>query len=584
MEYGIVGNCAFSALIDHGSIEWLCFPRMDSDFIFGGLLDKEKGGYFSIESEDSCDVSMKYIDNTNVLETRFTTPRGSFSIIDFAPRFEQYERYFKPTMLVRIIRLIEGEPLIRIRCQPVGSRGEKKLSKYSASNHIAFGGASAPLRLTTNAPLTSILEERIFLLRHDLHLVLSFGHPLEEELEETAEKFLRKTVTYWRKWVKHTRVPRDYQEEVIRSALVLKLHQFEDTGALLAATTTSIPEFPGSGRNWDYRFCWLRDAYFTLNALERIGHFEEMELFITYLRTICELYGDSLRPVYTLVGGTDMEEVIIEGLAGYKGDGPVRYGNQAHEHIQNDVYGEMILAVSRLLLDARFVDERSKESTLGLVRRLLAQIEITLEEPDAGLWELRERWQLHSFSLLMHWAGARRAKEIGAAHRDEVLMRRGASLEARARQLLLERAWDHELGAITQAVDQKNLDAAMLLAVQLGFFADDPKRAQSHIHAIRRGLSLENGLLRRYDVADDFGYQRAAFTVCSFWLAEALALSGEIDEGKELMERLLSYKNSLGLYSEDILPATGQLSGNFPQTYSHVGLINAAFRLSRAWD
>lgn len=584
MEYGIIGNCAFSALVDNGSIEWLCLPRMDSDFIFGPLLDREKGGYFSIESEDSCDISMKYIENTNVLETRFTTPRGSFSVFDFAPRFEQYERYFKPTMLVRIIRLIEGEPLIRIRCQPVGSRGQEKLSRYSASNHIAFGGSGAPLRLTTNAPLTAILEERVFLLRHDLHLVLSYGHPLEEELEETAERFLRKTITYWRKWVKHTRVPRDYQQEVIRSALVLKLHQFEDTGALLAATTTSIPEYPGSGRNWDYRFCWLRDAYFTLNALERIGHFEEMELFITYLRTISELYGDSLRPVYTLLGGTDMEEVIIEGLAGYKGDGPVRYGNQAHEHIQNDVYGEMILAVSRLLLDARFVEERSKESTLALVRRLLAQIEMTLEEPDAGLWELRERWQLHSFSLLMHWAGARRAKQVGEEHRDEVLMRRGASLEARARQLLLERAWDDELGAMTQAVDKKNLDAAMLLAVQLGFFTDDHDRARSHIHAIRDGLALDNGLLRRYDVADDFGYQRAAFTVCSFWLAEALGVVGEIDAGKELMAKLLSYKNSLGLYSEDILPATGAMSGNFPQTYSHVGLINAAFRLSRSWD
>jgi GH15 family glucan-1,4-alpha-glucosidase len=581
---GIIGNCSYNALLREGSVEWLCWPRPDSSFVFGPLLDRERGGAFAIEGVDATDVRQEYIENTNVLRTVFTGAGGEFELIDFAPRFQLYDRFFKPSMLVCILRPLSGEPRARVRCRPTYDYGLVDAGFWRASNHIEYTGFPTPVRLTTNVPLTYVEDERPFLLEDDRHLVLTWGEPLEAGLEETAERFLERTLDYWRRWVKGTRVPRDYQSEVVRSALALKLHQYEDTGALLAATTTSLPEHPGSGRTWDYRFCWLRDAYFTLNSLERLGHSEEMERFLEYLRNIAEEGGGVLQPAYRINGASDAEERELEHLAGFNGDGPVRIGNQAFEHVQNDVYGEMVLAVSRLFLDTRFVGEIPPLTAVAIVQDLLDQIDARLEEPDAGLWEFRGRTRLHSFSVLMHWAGARRAVEVAHALGAEELAERASDVERRAAELLETRCWNDEVGALTQVAGEPQLDAALLLAVHLGYLEPEDPRATSHVDAIRSALSVDGGLLRRYASQDDFGTPRAAFTVCTFWLVEALAILGRTDEARELFDRLISLHNGLGLYSEDILPDTLEQSGNFPQTYSHVGLINAAFRLSRRWD
>jgi len=581
---GIIGNCAYSALVRDGSVEWMCWPRPDSSFVFGPLLDREKGGVFSIEGVDADTVTQEYVENTNVLRTVFSGPRGEFELYDFAPRFLLYDRYYKPPMLVRVIRPISGEPRAVVRCRLVYDYGRLRPTAWAASNHVEYRDLPAPVRLTTNVPLAYIEDERPFLLERDRHLVLTWGQPLEAGLEDTAERFLERTLDYWNRWVKGTRVPRDYQGEVIRSALALKLHQYEDTGALLAATTTSLPEYPGSGRNWDYRYCWLRDAYFTLNALERLGHSEEMERFLEYLRNLAEEEQGVLRPAYRINGSADAPEQELDWLDGFKGEKPVRAGNQAFEHVQNDVYGEMVLAVSRLFLDIRFVGSVPPKTALATVAGLLRQIEAKLEEPDAGPWEFRERWRLHGFTVLMHWAGARRAVEVGEALGDESLVAKARDLEERAFQILSTQLWNDGVGAITQVAGEPQLDAANLLAVHLGFFEEDDPRAASHVDAIRAALSVNGGLLRRYSTRDDFGEMEAAFTVCSFWLVEALCIIGRVEEARELFERLLSLHNGLGLYSEDILPETLEQSGNFPQTYSHVGLINAAFRLSRRWD
>ena len=581
---GIIGNCSYNALVSEGSVEWLCWPRPDSSFVFGPLLDRERGGTFVVEGMNVADVHEEYVENTNVLRTVFTGSTGSFELIDFAPRFVQYDRPFKPSMLIRILRPLAGDPRVRIRCRPTSDYGRVSASAWRASNHIEYHGLPAPVRLTTNVPLSYVEEERSFLLERDHHLVLTWGQPLEAGLEETAERFLERTLDYWRQWVKGTRVPRDYQREVIRSALVLKLHQYEDTGALLAATTTSLPEHPGSGRTWDYRFCWLRDAYFTLNAFERLGHSEEMERFLVYLRNLAEAGAGKLQPVYTISGGAEAEEIELDHLTGFNGEKPVRIGNQAFHHVQNDVYGEMILAVSRLLLDARFAGSVSTPQAVRLVQELVKQIDERLEEPDAGLWELRGVQRLHSFTVLAHWAGARRAVEIGIALNSPDLRDKAAAVMDRAEKLLEERCWNPEIGALTQAAGEPQLDAALLLAVHLGLLQPDDPRAATHVDAIRAGLSVDGGMLRRYTVPDDFGRPEAAFTVCTFWLVEALALIGRKDDARVLFEDLLALHNGLGLYSEDILPETRVQSGNFPQTYSHVGLINAAFRLSRPWD
>jgi len=582
--FGIIGNCSYNALLRDGSVEWLCWPRPDSSFVFGPLLDRERGGAFAVEGVDADEVRQEYVENTNVLRTVFDGPNGSFELLDFAPRFALYDRFFKPSMLVRIMRPLSGEPRACVRCRPTYEYGLTKVGSWRASNHIEYSGFPTPVRLTTNVPLTYVEDERPFLLDADRHLVVTWGEPLEAGLEETAERFLERTLDYWRRWVKGTRVPRDYQSEVIRSALALKLHQYEDTGALLAATTTSLPEHPGSGRTWDYRFCWLRDAYFTLNALERLGHSEEMERFLEYLRNIAEEGEGVLQPAYRINGAAHADERELEHLSGFNGDGPVRIGNQAFEHVQNDVYGEMVLAVSRLFLDTRFVGEIPPQTAVGIVQDLLDQMEARLEEPDAGLWEFRERTRLHSFSVLMHWAGARRAVEVAEALDAEDLAARARDVERRAGELLDTRCWNDEVGALTQVAGGSELDAALLLAVHLGYLAPDDPRATSHVDATRARLSVDGGLLRRYSSPDDFGVPHAAFTVCTFWLVEALAILGRTDEARELFEYLLSLHNGLGLYSEDILPDTLEQSGNFPQTYSHVGLINAAFRLSRRWD
>ena len=580
----IIGNCSYSALLKEGSVEWLCWPRPDSSFVFGPLLDREQGGAFTVEGIDAVDVEQAYVENTNVLRTVFRAEGGTFELIDFAPRFQLYDRFFKPSMLVRILRPLSGEPRAQVRCRPTYEYGLEKVGYWRASNHIAYSGFPTPVRLTTNLPLTYVEDERPFLLEQDRHLVLTWGEPLEVGLEETAERFLERTLDYWRRWVKGTRLPRDYQSEVVRSALALKLHQYEDTGALLAATTTSLPEHPGSGRNWDYRFCWLRDAYFTLNAFERLGHSEEMERFLEYLRNLNEEGGGVLQPAYRINGDSNAAERELEHLSGFNGDGPVRIGNQAFEHVQNDVYGEMVLAVSRLFLDARFVGEVPPLTAVSLVQGLVDQIDTRLDEPDAGLWEFRGKTRLHSFSVLMHWAGARRAAEVADALEAPELAAHARRVEQRAVELLDTECWNDEIGALTQVAGEPQLDASLLLAVHLGYFAPDDPRAESHVDAIRSALSVDGGLLRRYTVQDDFGHMEAAFTVCTFWLVEALALIGRTEDARDLFERLLGLHNGLGLYSEDLLPDTHEQSGNFPQTYSHVGLINAAFRLSRRWD
>ncbi len=583
MQYGIIGNCAYSALAEAGRMVWLCWPRMDSSPVFGALLDDEKGGSFDVEAIGLTSVEQTYVENTNILRTVFRSDSGSFELLDFAPRFRQYGRSFKPNMLVRILRPLEGEPLVRVGINPTYDYGRADVTKWMASNHIEFNGLPAPLRLTSNIPLTYLDEGRNFVLTNERHLVLTYGEPLQESLEETANIFLDQTCDYWRRWVKSSRIPRDYQKQVIRSALVLKLHQYEDTGAIIASTTTSLPEFPGSGRCWDYRFCWLRDAYFSLNAFERLGHFDEMERFLTYLRTILETHGGKLQPLYSVSGKADLSEEILDHLDGFRGQKPVRIGNQAHEHVQNDIYGEMILAISRLLLDSRFVGFEGLGGACPLIERLLDEVEKRLEDPDAGLWELRGEEQLHTFTLLTHWAGARRAAEVGDAVGARDLSDKALRIAEKARSIIETRCTDPDTGALTQSADKKNLDAATLLALHFGFWEPDDPAAARHVEAIGVQLNV-GGLLRRYDVADDFGQQEAAFTVCSFWMVEALAIVGKKNDARILFERLLSHGNDLGLFSEDILPKTGELSGNFPQTYSHVGLINAAFRLSRSWE
>ncbi|MBI4231210.1 MAG: glycoside hydrolase family 15 protein [Planctomycetes bacterium] len=586
MKLAIIGNCQYSALIDpKARVRWLCWPRFDSSFVLGGLLDEEKGGHFEVGAADRARTTQSYLENTNVLRTTFRTSRGSFEVIDFAPRFQEHERYYRPTMLVRIVRRLAGRPLVRVRCEPVHDYGQAQPHASWGSNHIQFHFTDPriSLRLTTNAPLTYLTRGTPFLLTGPLYLVLTWGEPLEAPLATTCETLLQRTVSYWRKWVRNCALPPDYQREVIRSALTLKLHQFDDTGAIIAATTTSLPEGPGTGRTWDYRYCWLRDAYFTLSAFRRLSHFDEMERFIGYLHNLARLHPGRLQPVYGIGGETDLQERTLGHLAGYRNQGPVRIGNAAHAHQQNDVYGEMILAIAPLFLDHRF-EGSPMQNPDRLLRQLVAAIEARMTQPDAGIWEFRNKRQHHTFTLLMHWAGARQAGRIARLRRQTGLARRAERIALWARSTILRGSWRRGARFFAQAVGSREPDASLALMSSLGFLAPDDPRTRSHLEGLARSLRAGHGLLHRYVHADDFGKSRAIFTVCNFWYVETLAQVGEKGRARELFERLLGYANPLGLFSEDLWLPTGEQWGNFPQTYSHVGLIHAANALSRPWE
>lgn len=580
MKHALIGNCSYQALVDTtAKIDWLCWPRFDSSPVFGGLIDKEKAGFFSIQpAEEQFESTQKYISNTNIVCTQFRTTRGSFDVTDFAPRFHLYERHYKPNMLIRRVRRLSGEPLVRVRCRPTYDYARVQPETRIASNHITYAIPHENLRLTANLPLNYIVEERAFLLEEEAWLVLTFGDPLEAPLVETASSFLQRTQAYWERWVKRTALPGRFQEEVVRSALALKLHMYQDTGAITAAATTSIPEWPGSGRNWDYRFCWLRDTYFTLRAMRRIGHTDEMEAYVGFIKNVASLHED-LQPVYGITGETRLTEVILDHLAGHQGSGPVRAGNDAYRQVQYDAYGEVIASIAPFFLDFRFRDRRTPTS-IALLKRLLKQSERTLELPDAGIWEIRDDNRVHTFSLLFHWVGAQVSRRIGESLGDSELIQTAQQLSQRAEQLI-ESCWYEEGGFYGDSLSSHNPDAALFMMINLGYLRPENPRALRHVRALQSRLQVNDHLVHRYlhhdGISADHG---ATFTVCGFWQVEALARLGCTEEAERLFESLLSYGNHVGLFSEDIDPKTGQQLGNFPQTYSHVGIINSAFAIS----
>jgi GH15 family glucan-1,4-alpha-glucosidase len=581
-DLGLVGNCQFSALIEKtGAVVWCCLPRFDSEPVFSTLLDDERGGRFVIGPADGGSGVQRYIGNSNVLETRFETPTGEFRVIDFAPRFLQYERVFRPTQLFRIVEPVSGTPRIRVVCEPRLGWSRGAPLELCGSNHVRYEGFASPLRLTSDIPL-SYLNGQPFTLTDKRHLVLASGAPVEEALPPLCDRFLNETLRYWQRWVKHCNIPPLFQSEVIRSALALKLHCFEDTGAIVAAMTTSIPESPESGRTWDYRHCWLRDSYYVLDALRLLGHFEEREHFIQYLLNIAGGSPDlALPPLYRIDGSSELAEKRLDDWPGFEGHGPVRVGNGAAVHSQNDIFGEMVLALSPIFLDERFSAERSP-ATLDLLRRLARRAVTVFGTPDAGIWEYRTEWKPQTFSSLMCWAAADRMAGVAALH-DKGAEQEFRSAAHRLREELIAKAWNESLGAFAGSHGGAELDASLLQMATLRFLPSADPRLSRSIDAIWSGLS-HKGWLFRYRIDDGFGHPTVAFIICTFWLVEALAAIGKKDEATKVLEHARSALSPLGLLSEDYETTSLRMWGNFPQAYSHVGLIHAAFAASPTWS
>ncbi|WP_424963813.1 glycoside hydrolase family 15 protein [Ekhidna sp.] len=582
-DYGVIGNCAYTAHIHKDTnIAWMCWPKFDSSFIFGKMLDTEKGGNFCISpSEGIKRTHQYYIENTNILCTEITSASGSYRVTDFAPRFFQQDRYYKPLMLIRKIERLDGSPNLVVRCKPKGNYGELDPEPSFGSNHIRFLGLDSAVRLTTNISLTHILDEQSFVLNETKYMVLTWGPPLEAALEETSESFLIKTTKYWQGWIKSANIVNFYQRNAIRSALILKIHQYEDTGAIVAATTTSLPESPGSTRNWDYRFCWMRDTYYTLNAFNNIGHFEESEKYFHYILNTTSEENDRYQPLYGIDGRKKLVEEELP-LQGYLDNQPVRIGNDAYTHIQNDVYGQVLVSLLPLFNDMRIIfDERY--NTPELIFKTLKMIEKTFDEKDAGLWEFRNLAQHHCYTYLFHWAGSSAAIKIARTLKDKKIGELATKLKARSTEMI-EKCYVPKKKAYAQAVGVDRMDASNLQLILMNYLPGQTQAAKDHLKAMEKELHAGDGLFYRYLHEDDFGKPESTFLICAFWYVEALACVGRIDEAQSYFQKLNEYSNHLGLLSEDVNAKDGSMWGNFPQAYSHVGLLNAASRISRKLD
>ncbi len=580
-ELGLIGNCQFSALVERtGEVVWCCLPRFDSEPVFARLLDAERGGGFLVGPADGARGTQRYLENTNVLETTFRDADGAFRVLDFAPRFLQHERAFRPTLLLRIVEPLEGSPRVVVRCEPVLGWSRRTPQRLEGSNHVRFEGFARPLRLTTDVP-QSFLDGQPFVLSERRHLAFSWGAPVEEALPALCERFLAETERYWRRWVKHCNIPPLHQDVVIRSALALKLHCFEDTGAIVAAMTTSIPEAPGSARNWDYRYCWLRDSYYVLGALRLLGHFEERERFVQFLLDVAGGAPDlALRPLYRVDGRCDLSESMLAEWPGFEGHAPVRVGNQASEHVQNDVFGELVLALAPVFLDQRFRAEQTP-AVLDLLVRLARKGVALAGTPDAGIWEYRTRMQPQTFSSLMGWAAAERMRSVATRHAPGLVPEFEAAA-ARIHAQIVARAWSPGQGAFVGSYDGKDLDASLLQMASLRFLSKDDPRLLATLDTIARQLE-QGGWIQRYRLDDGFGRPEVAFVLCTLWYVEALGTVGRTSEAEAVLARVLAALSPLGLLSEDVDPRDLRMWGNFPQAYSHVGLIHAAFAASPRW-
>ena len=596
LDLGVIGNCSIAALIDRRArIVWGCFPRFDRDPVFCSLIDNqaEDGdaelgkGFFGIELVGMTRCEQGYLDNTAILSSVLSDDQGNaIEILDFAPRFVRYERFFRPPQLVRRVRRVSGRPRIRVLVKPCLGIGEQPDEITRGSNHVRFVGADQTIRLTTNAPLSYVVEGTPFAVDQAYSFFIGSDEALRAEIETTSREFLDKTTDYWRDWVRSLSIPFEYQKEVIRAAITLKLCAFEETGAIVAALTTSIPEAPGTQRNWDYRYCWLRDAYFVVHALNRLGTTRTMEDYLGFITNIVDTFSESgaehLPPLYPITRGGSLDEFEASNLSGYRGHRPVRFGNGAATQIQNDGYGAVVLAATHSFFDRRLI-QPGKETLFGQLERMGEIAIAVFDKPDAGPWELREKEAVHSFSSVMCWAAcdrlARIAGTLGRADRKEFW--KGEA--KRLKNTIAEQIWNETKGHFVSTFGGEDLDATLLLLAELGFVKPDDARFVATVEAIGRDLK-RGDLLLRYATQDDFGYMHTGFLICAFWYVDALNAIGRRDEAKELFERVLKRRNSFGLLSEDADLKTGELWGNFPQTYSHVGLINCAMRLSRDWE
>ena len=585
LDLALVGNGAIGALIDTGAtVVWCCFPRFDGDPVFGSLLGgdsrPDRTGSFAIELVGAERIEQQYVPDTPILVTRcYDRKGGAIEITDFCPRFDKGGKVFSPALLVRQVRPIGGRPEIVVRVSPAADYGCSKREHAFGPNHISYAGEQA-LRLTTNARTEDIVEKTPFHVGRTFTFM--FGAEARTgDLTILGADLLEQTQAHWRFWARSLDVPEEWRDAVVRAAITLKLNAYEETGAIIAAMTTSIPEAPNSKRNWDYRYCWPRDACFVVNALARLGETRTTERYLAFLLDRARSTDDAqLATIYAIDGQAIPGEHVAECLEGFRGMGPVRIGNKASEQLQNDIYGEAVLTAESLFTNSRagWVGDEALFARLEPFGHNAVKLH---DLPDAGLWELRGAARVHTFSSVMCWVAcdrlARYADSLDLAERAGYWRLRAANIH----DVITHRSWNANLSAFTATMEGDSLDASLLLMPRLGFLsADDPRFVQT-VAAIERELK-HGDFVYRYIERDDFGFPENAFLVCTFWYIEALAAmgGGRREEARALFEKVLSARNRHGLLAEDLDPRTLDQWGNFPQTYCMAGIIDCAVALA----
>lgn len=599
LDLAVIGNCSFSALIDKkGKIVWGCYPHFEGDPVFCSLINGQKGktseecdsspwGFYDVELLNFDRSEQHYIENTAIVETLLYDKNGAaLKITDFAPRYSHYGRYYKPTTIVRLLEPVAGTPRIRIRLRPRSNYGAKKPDITLGSNHIRYVGDVITLRLMTDASLLSIRDEIDFALTSPKTLILGPDESLHNSIKDEGQRLFESTKHHWLEFTRRLSIPFEWQDAVIRAAITLKLCTFEETGAVLAALTTSIPEAPNTVRNWDYRFCWLRDSYFVIHTLNRLGATSTMEGYLSYVMNLT--FGDShdhLQPLFGIDYRREIEEIELDSLSGYRGMKPVRIGNKAYQQSQNDVFGAVVLATMQAFFDQR-LERRGTLDDFRALEILGYKAMAFFDKPDAGLWELREKARIHTFSAIMCWVTCDRlskiARRLGLSNEEQAWNERAVTIK----EEIGRRAWNERLNSFVESFDadsEESIDASLLLMHELGFIEPADPRFVGTVAAVEKRLKQDE-MLYRYILEDDFGHPETAFTICTFWYIDALHAIGRVDEARELFEKMLAKRNHVGLLSEDMDFKTGEMWGNFPQTYSLVGLIKSAIRLSEPWN
>lgn len=584
LNYGVVGNCKSVALIsERGSIDWCCLPDFNSSSIFARILDEDIGGSFEIHVDDNYLVSQTYERNTNILCTRFSNGTNIFEILDFMPRYKTEDKgYYNPPDLIRYFRHILGKPVFSITYNPkLEYARHDTVSRINKDNIKSFTaeGDYDSLYLYSSFNKKAILDKTNIVLEDDGFILISYNQKLLEQTIERQYLKLQRTKVYWLNWANKTRLFSAYQDEIVRSALILKILSYDKTGAVLAAATTSLPETIGEIRNWDYRFCWIRDASMVIKVMSTLGHNNSVKRFMNFIIDIIPDKNEKIQIMYGINKERTLTEEILSHFRGYMDSYPVRIGNAAYIQKQNDIYGILVDVIYQQFKLFETTLENS-ESLWTITRSIVKTVADNWHKPDKGIWEIRTEEKHFTFSKLLCWVAIDRAIKIAKIIRKLDYAERWQILADEIKADIYANAWNPKIKAFTQSYGNGHLDASNLLMEPYGFIhAKDEKYIQT-VKAIQKELSRD-GLMYRYKNEDDFGTPSSSFTICTFWLINALNAIGEGTQARKLFEQLLLYSNHVGLFSEDIDFETKRLLGNFPQAYSHLALIETAINLSK---